>query len=228
MGDEGRSVGRGQAPCAENDGGGPAPGGGFDDAVYEAGEGDDGQAEAGQIERSAGGVSGGGHEPLDEDQGGQAEGDVDGEDGAPGEVGEQEASGQGADGDAEPGDPGPGGDGLGPFAGFDEDVGEDGQGGGHDESAAYAHQAAGGDELVGGMRQGGGHAAGDEYAQAGGQSAFAAVAVAQGSGGEEQPGEDQGVGVDDPLQLAGGGVHVAGEAGQGHVEDGGVDGDDQQ
>ena len=46
--------------------------------------------------------------------------------------------------------------------------------------------------------------------------------------GEEQAGEHERVAVDDPLQLAGRGVEVLDERGQGHVEDGVVEADDQQ
>ena len=42
-----------------------------------------------------------------------------------------------------------------------------------------------------------------------GQEAVAAEAVAEAAGGEQQAGEHQGVGVDDPLQLAGRGAEAA-------------------
>ena len=64
--------------------------------------------------------------------------------------------------------------------------------------------------------------------QAGGQGAAAAELVAEGAGGEQEAGEDQDVGVDDPLLLAGGGVQVLDERGQGDVQDGGVEADDEQ
>ena len=60
------------------------------------------------------------------------------------------------------------------------------------------------------------------------QRAPAAEAVAQRPGGEQQPGEHEHVGVDDPLQLARGGAEVGLDARQGHVEDRVVEHDDQQ
>src|SRR4029453_937031 len=51
-------------------------------------------------------------------------------------------------------------------------------------------------------------------------------AVADAAAGEQQAGEHDGVGVDDPLQLAGRGGDRAPEGGEGDVEDGGVDGDE--
>ena len=77
-----------------------------------------------------------------------------------------------------------------------EDVDEDGQGRGHDEGAADAHEGAGGDELrrVGGQR--GERRAGAEHEQAGGEGALAAEAVAEAAGGQQQAGEDEHVGVE--------------------------------
>ena len=52
------------------------------------------------------------------------------------------------------------------------------------------------------------------------QRALAAVPVAEGAGGEQEPGEHQGVGVDHPLELRAGGVELAGQRGQRDVEAG--------
>ena len=60
------------------------------------------------------------------------------------------------------------------------------------------------------------------------QRALAPEAVAEGAGGEEHPGEHQGVGVDHPLEVGGGGVEVGGQGGHGHVEGGVADDDDHQ
>ena len=93
-----------------------------------------------------------------------------------------------------------------------EDVGEDRQRGGHDEGGGEAHERPGGDDLVEDVGDGGQAGADEEQDEADLQGALAAEAVAEGAGGEEQPGEDEGVGVDHPLQGGGGGVEVAGQA----------------
>ena len=69
--------------------------------------------------------------------------------------------------------------------------------------------------------------------QAGLQRALAAEAVAERGGGEQQPGEDQPVGVDDPLDLGVRGAEAALvdrllQRRQGHVEHGVADDDDDQ
>ena len=64
--------------------------------------------------------------------------------------------------------------------------------------------------------------------QADHQRALAAEAVADAAHGEQQAGEDERVAVDDPLQLAGGGVEVAQQVGDGDVEDRVVERDHQQ
>ena len=52
------------------------------------------------------------------------------------------------------------------------------------------------------------------------QRAAPAVAVAEGAGGQEEGGQRDGVGVDDPLLLGLRRVQGAGQIGQGHVEHG--------
>ena len=63
--------------------------------------------------------------------------------------------------------------------------------------------------------------------EAGAEPAPSAVAVGQAARRQQQAGHDQGVGVDDPLQLRGVGVEFARQRGQGDVDDGGVDADDE-
>ena len=60
------------------------------------------------------------------------------------------------------------------------------------------------------------------------QGALAAEAVAQAARGEQQAGEDERVGVDHPLELAGAGAQLAADRRQRHVDDGVVDDDDEQ
>ena len=57
-----------------------------------------------------------------------------------------------------------------------------------------------------------GHRADAEDHEADLEGAAAAEAVAEAAGGEQQAGEDEGVGVDDPLEVADGGVEVRGRS----------------
>ena len=63
--------------------------------------------------------------------------------------------------------------------------------------------------------------------EAGAEPAASTEAVGQAARRQHQTGHDQGVGVDDPLQLRGVGVEFARQRGQGDVDDGGVDADDE-
>ena len=56
---------------------------------------------------------------------------------------------------------------------------------------------------------------------------LAPEAISQAAADEQQSGEDHGVGIDDPLQLAGSGVQVPHQGGQCHIEDGVVQVDDE-
>ena len=54
-----------------------------------------------------------------------------------------------------------------------------------------------------------------------------AVTVGQAAGRQQQAGHDQGVGVDDPLQLGGVGAQFARQRWQRDIDDGGIDADDE-
>ena len=66
-----------------------------------------------------------------------------------------------------------------------------------------------------------------EQAEADHQHPLAPDAVAEAAGGHQQAGEDEDVGVDDPLQLAGRGAELGGQRRQGDVDDRAVEHDDQ-
>ena len=127
------------------------------------------------------------------------------------------------------GDAGPDGDRLGPLAPR-EDVGQDGQRRGHDERRADAHDRSADDDLGRRGGEGADQRAEGEHDQAALQGPLAAEAVAEGTGGEEQAGEDQRVGVDHPLQLGVAGPELVrvGERRQGDVEHRVADDDDDQ
>jgi hypothetical protein len=67
-----------------------------------------------------------------------------------------------------------------------------------------------------------------EHGESRQQHSLAAEAVREAPRGQDQRGEHQVVGVDHPLQLARGGVQLAHEAGQGHVDDGRVEVDGER
>ena len=103
----------------------------------------------------------------------------------------------------------------------------------HDDRGPDAHERAGGDQRAGGPAESGPGRGGDEGDQTYQQQPFATVAVTEAAGGQHERGEDQGVGVDDPLQLGGARAEVLGQGGQGDVENhqvqpDGEQGDDQR
>src|SRR5262249_52191889 len=146
-----------------------------------------------------------------------------GEAAAPPEVPGRPAATDRSGGDAEAGHRAPQPDGPGPLARAGEDVGDDRQGGREDDRRPQSGEAAHGDELAGRGAPGADEAAGPEDGEAGEQRAFAPDAVADTAGGEHEGGEDEGVGVDDPLQLSGRGVELADQGGKRHVHDRGVE-----
>ena len=77
----------------------------------------------------------------------------------------------------------------------------------------------GGDQLPGARGEAAGEAGEPEHGEAGEQHPLAPDAVGEAARGEQQRGEDEVVGVDDPLQLAVGGVQLAHERGQRDVDD---------
>ena len=132
----------------------------------------------------------------------------------------------GADDHADAGHGRPGGNGLRPLLGREHGV-EDGQGGRHDERRPEPHDGPPADELARAGRQGGANRAQTEQGQAAYEGEAPAVAVA-GPGADKDGGEDQRIGVRDPLQAGGAGVQVTGQGGQCRVEDGVVYDDHEQ
>ena len=189
---------------------GPALGRALDDAEQQRAEADDRQRprRAGRACPGWGrGTSGCRKTPAIE--GDDADRDVDPEHRAPREVLEQQAAGDRADGHGETGEAGPDGDRPAPLAGIAEHVGQDRQRRRHDQRAADAHERPAGDQVDGRRRQRRRGRADGEQHDADLQGALAAEAVAEAARREQQAGEDERVGVDDPLDLAVGRVEVA-------------------
>ena len=109
-----------------------------------------------------------------------------------------------------------------------EQVGDDREGGGHDQRRAHAHRRAHGDHLVGRVGDEGAEAGEPEDRHAGLERELAPEAVAERAEHEQQAGEDEQVGVDHPLQLRGGSVELVLQRRQGDVEDRVVEPDDHQ
>jgi hypothetical protein len=134
-------------------------------------------------------------------------------------------SGDRSGGDADASHGRPHADGLRALPGVGEDVGDQRQRGREDHRSANTHRGARRDQRVRRvhLRRDGGRDR--EDGEAAGQPAPSAVTVAQAASRQQQAGDDEGVGVDDPLQLRGIGVEFARQRGQGDVDDGGVDAD---
>lgn len=180
-----------------------------DDSVHQQDQTHDGQCDAHRVNLAGLRVAGVGDQDRHGDQGDHDHGDVHQEDRAPPEVLQEQSAGDRADGDAEADAARPDADGPGLLVAF-EDVHQDGEGGGHHEGRTEAHQRPPGDELTGRGGEGGQRGAEAEDQGAREEDLLAADAVAQQTGGEEQPGEDERVGVDRPLQLALGGADAGG------------------
>ena len=136
---------------------------------------------------------------------------------------EQEAAGDRAKRHAEAGDPGPHADRRCSLLGVGEGVGEDGQSGREDQGRGQAHQAAGHDQHVRAARKPGESREPGEAHQPDLQGALASVPVAQAPPHQQQRREDEGVSVDDPLQVAGRRVELLADRGEGDVDDRVVD-----
>jgi hypothetical protein len=104
-----------------------------------------------------------------------------------------------------------------------EDVGDQRERRREHERGAESHEAAREDQLPGARRQAAGDTGEAEHGEAAEQHPLAPEPVGEAAGGEQEGGEDEVVGVDDPLQLAIGGVQPAHERRQRDVDDRGVE-----
>ncbi len=154
--------------------------------------------------------------------------DVDQEDRTPPEALEQEPAQQRTDRRADGRDGAPDADGQRALPPVGEDLAEHRQGGGHDHRAADTEQRPCRDEHLGAVRAGGDARGDAEKGVAQQQDPSASHPVAQGAEEDQQRGADEGIDVDGPQQLGGGGPEVLGDRGHRDVEHGGVHRDEQQ
>ena len=134
---------------------------------------------------------------------------IDQENRTPPEVFEQPASGDRSGGHADAHHGGPQADRLGARYRVGEDVRDQRQGGREDHRGADAHRGASPDQGVRRVHLRG-YCGGDrKQREPGTEKTTPTITVAQAAGRQHQTGHDQGVGVDDPLQLRGIGVEFA-------------------
>ena len=168
-----------------------------------------------------------GHEAEPEEEGDRGNRNVDQEDRLPVEPLEQQAARQRAEADSEGGGRGPDGDRFRAFL-TREDVRDDRQRGGHDQRRADAHQGADADQLAGGADEHDAQARKTEDRGSGLEGPLAPEPIAEGTEREDEAGEDEQVGVHDPLQRRAFGAELILERGEGDVQDRVVQPDDQQ
>ena len=200
----------------------------LDDAVGEAGQQGDDQHLPDTVDAARFGGAGLGDVAEGQDSGDQADGDVDPEDGPPPDRADQQAPDDRAQRHAEPDDGAPDPDRLRPLLGVGERVGDDRHGhrvehrtaDGLDHAEHHQRSEVGGQAA----EEGSAH----EGHEADHEGLAPAQAVRRGSREHQQAGQDQGVGVDGPLQAGDRGVQVFPDGGEGDVDDGHVEAHDQE
>ncbi len=160
-------------------------------------------------------------------QGGEDDRHVQQEDRAPPVPAEQPAAHDRTQRDPDACDAGPGPDCLDPFL-AGKDVDENRQGGRHDHGAADPHQRPRDDQLRRRASVRAEHTRRGEHHKAEQQEPLAAEPVAERSHREQEPGEHQDVGIDDPLQRRRGRAELPLQRRHRNVDDGVVNDDDQQ
>ena len=201
----------------------PAVLGRLDDRVDEREEHRHRQAEPRQVERRHRRVARLGHEHVRRPGREQGERRQRPEDAAPREVLEQQPTDHrsGRDADADHG--APDAERGRALAALAEGVADDRQRGREDHRGGRSHREPGRDQRSRRVDHGADHAGRGEADQTEDQRRPTAVAVGEAAGGEHQRGEGQVVAVDDPLQRAGAGVEIGGDARQRDVDDRGVE-----
>ncbi len=215
--DEDRECRQARSRFGERPEPGPAAARGFDYGVDDRYKSSADQQRADDIERTAPGLRGLGHDPEHTGKGDHDDRDVHEEHAAPPEVSEEEAAERRADDDPDPGHRRPCRDRLRPLTRREDGI-QDRERGGHYERGAEAHQDPIGDQDSGVRGEGGGQAAEGEDDEPADERETTAVAVAERPGGDQQGSEAKRVPVHDPLQRARAGVQHSGERRQRGVE----------
>ena len=201
----------------------PAPLWPLDDAQHQHGHAGGREQDAPDVE----GVRGDPGQPRDEqlprDQRDDHDRDVDEEDGAVPEVLEQCPTGDGAEGDRDARGGAPDAECLLPLGRVVEDARQDRQAGREDERRGHTHERPGGDQGLRRVRRGGGRREQPEEHEAHLHGPLATEAVPDAAPRQQQTGEGEAVGVNDPLQGRDRGAEVSVQRGQRHVDDGVVD-----
>lgn len=213
--------------ACQGSGAAPTPVRAFDDGVDDGGHTDRRQDKTDDIDGVRCGVARRRHEQPCADDGDDGDRNIDEEERSPGEVFEQPPAGDRACGHPDAGHGGPQADCLGPLSLIDENVRDQRECRREYHGSADAHRGARDDQGVGRVhlcRYGGRPR---EQGETDAEPAASAETVAQAARRQQQAGDDEGVGIHDPLQLRGVRVQLTRERGQGDVDDGCVDADDE-
>jgi hypothetical protein len=156
------------------------------------------------------------------------DGQVDPEDGPPTEGLGKCATEDGTEREGEAGDCSPDADSPGAGFGVMEGIGNDGERHGVEHGGAEPLHCAEGDECLDGGRGAAEDRTGGEQDEAGLKDPATPNAVRDGAGEHEEAGDDQGIGVEDPLELREAGTEVALNGRQRDVHDGDIHADHEQ
>src|SRR5579875_323031 len=206
------------AQGAGRDGAAPAMRPGFGEPERQRRQRDDAEDLARQVDSAVRGGGLGGV-PGQQGDGDHADHEVDQEDRPPPDPVHEDAAEDGTRGGGGPGAGGPGGDRAGPLGGLGVGVGDQRQGGGHQQRRAQALDDPPGHQHGEGRREAADQGPGDKDRGAVAEGAFAAAPVRQGAAGKQQCRENNVVAVHDPLQVGGRGTEAASDSGQGDVDD---------
>jgi len=196
---------------------------GLDDGPDQQADAADGQQRAQRVEPARPRVARLGQQPHPGDQRDDHDGHVDVEDRTPREVPQQQAAGHRPDRHGQAGYARPDADGGGALARVGEHVREQRERGGVDQRGRDAHGRAAGDQLARAAGQRGRDRHEREQHQPGLQDAAPAEPVAEVPADDQQAGEDERVGVHDPLQVLRRGGQRPADCRQGDVDDRVVD-----
>ena len=170
----------------------------------------------------------GGCDGCGADDGNNHHGKVDEEHGAPPKMFQEESADDRPGGGAQGGGGAPNPDGGVAFLHVGEGGAQQRQGGGHHGGGANAEEGSGGDEDFGVGGEGGHECGNAENTEADFEHAAMTDLIPQGSGAEQEAGQDQGIHVDDPQCFQAGGVQAGFQCWERGVQDGVIDADHKE